>query len=840
VQHSDAATVDKRDAAAQTPDTALRDWPARAQGKQVSWPTVVLFLFLLALSGLVSVPAEASCERELAIVVADSAANLAARVLREEVKLRSGCRWELRTKRPPSVTGVVYVGVGQLPQTAPVTLRRILHTLPEPGPEGFRLVVRGRPVLVAAVVGADARGALYGVGRLLRKLALRPGRVEFPDSLALSTTPAHRIRGVQMTYHPTTNTYDAWVPEQFERYVRDLVLFGANSVEILGAGADGRYVGPLMKLPPEQMMVEQARILARYNLDVWLFYPNRRKSFRDPDVAAKELRARAEVFRSLPRLDHVFVPGGDPGEVPVGELFPWLDRVAEVLRRFHPKADIWVSPQNPHATSAWLDTFVQNVNRKPKWLGGVVYGPWVALPLPELRRRVRPDVPIRRYPDITHTISCQYPVPRWDVAWALTLGREPINPRPRAIKRIENVFHDLVAGGIPYSEGVNDDVNKFVWLDQAWDPKTPVLETLRDYARLFISPEWDEALAKGFLALEANWQGALLANENVETTRLQWETLEKCVPSRVRRNFRFQMGLLRALCDALVRRRLIWDTAREERALQLLRQARVLGAEAALQEAEACLLEQEADDPVRELRRRCWALGDSLFRGIGLQLSVTRYGAASRERGAFLDALDEPLNNVRWLLARFREARARPTEEERVRAIDRILHWCDPGPGGFYDDLGSWQSWTRVVAATDWWEDPGTFFTPRVSFTTGLRRDEVPWGKQRGIEGPAVRLSWWRQLTTLYRTPLRLRYANLDPHAAYRLRVNVLGRFRSRMKLVADSTWVIHDFLRRERGFLREFDVPKEATADGELLLEWTCPDGDRGAQVAEVWLIRK
>ena len=824
--------------------SSLRDAPVGTACRlSKRFPRLRSCLFLLSVALLVAVwvPASAGIGwPKVSIVVGDSSAALAARVLREEVALRSGCRWSVRRRWPRTAEAVVYVGVGDLPGTAPTFLRQALAALPKPGSEGFRLVVRRSPVQTVVVVGADARGALYGVGRLLRKLRLGQGRVDFPDSLAVSTTPEHRIRGVQVSYHPTTNTYDAWLPEQFERYVRDLLLFGANSVEILATGPDGRYAGPLMKLPPEQMMVEQARILARYDVDVWLFYPNRRKSFRDPKVAAEELRARAVVFGSLPRLNHVFVPGGDPGELPVEELFPWLERVAEVLHRFHPEADIWVSPQNPHATHAWLDCFVQNVNRNPEWLGGVVYGPWVAMSLPELRQRVRPDVPIRRYPDITHTISCQYPVPRWDLAWALTLGREPINPRPRAIKRIENLFHGDVVGAIAYSEGVNDDVNKFVWLDQAWDPHTPVVETLRDYARLFVDPDCDDALAQGLLALEENWQGPLLSNEHVAVTRCQWEDLARCASPAMRRNFRFQMGLLRALYDDLVRRRLLGDTEREARALEALRRAPELGSRVALEMAEEILLSGTRGDAFDELRQRCWALGDSLFHSVGLQLSVVRYGAAWRERGAFLDAMDEPLNNVRWLLAQFDRVRARKTEAERQQTIERILRWCDPGPGGFYDDLGSWESWRRVLVRPDWRDDPGTFFTPRVSFTTGLRRDEIPWVKRRGIDGPAVRLSWMRQVATLYHTPLRLCYEDLDSRGSYRLRVNVLGRFRSRMKLVADSTWVIHNFLGREGGFLREFDVPKEATADGKLVLEWTCPDGDRGAQVAEVWLIRE
>ena len=50
------------------------------------------------------------------------------------------------------------------------------------------------------------------------------------------------------------------------------------------------------------------------------------------------------------------------------------------------------------------------------------------------RRQIREIVPrrypIRGYPDITHSMRCEYAVPDWDLAYPLTEGREVINPRP--------------------------------------------------------------------------------------------------------------------------------------------------------------------------------------------------------------------------------------------------------------------------------------------------------------------------------------------------------------------------------------------------------------------------
>ena len=108
---------------------------------------------------------------------------------------------------------------------------------------------------------------------------------------------------------------------------------------------------------------------------------------------------------------------------------------------------------------------------EPAWLSGVVFGPQVRVSLPELRKAVPSRYPIRDYPDITHSLRCQYPVPDWDVAYALTEGREVINPRPRDESAIFHAFADRTIGFITYSEGCNDDVNKVVWSALGWDPR---------------------------------------------------------------------------------------------------------------------------------------------------------------------------------------------------------------------------------------------------------------------------------------------------------------------------------------------------------------------------------
>src|SRR5205814_3789010 len=139
----------------------------------------------------------------------------------------------------------------------------------------------------------------------------------------------------------------------------------------------------------------------------------------------------------------------------------------ENLRRYHPKGQMWVSPQS--FTQAWLEEFFEILKPEPAWLTGIVFGPQIRLSLSQLRAAVPSKYPIRHYPDITHSRQCQYPVPGWDMAYAITEAREGINPRPLEQARIFRLLQPHTIGFLTYSEGCNDDVNKIVWSALGWD-----------------------------------------------------------------------------------------------------------------------------------------------------------------------------------------------------------------------------------------------------------------------------------------------------------------------------------------------------------------------------------
>jgi hypothetical protein len=756
-------------------------------------------------------------------------------LLREEIQQRTGIQLRISTEWPENQQSVIAVGqTGQMKILAG-PYSDILENGQTLGIEGFRLVIKEDAILVA---GNDPRGVLYGVGKLLHILRMKPGSISVPKDIHIVTSPRYPIRGHQLGYRPKTNAYDAWSPAQFDQYIRELALFGTNSIEIIPPRTDDDMTSPHMKLAPVDMMIKQSEIIDSYGMDVWVWYPNMGTDYTHPDSIREELQEREDIFKKLKRIDVVFVPGGDPGDLHPDVLFAWLDKVAEVLHKYHPSAKVWVSPQAFRPTTEWLGAFYRNVNLKYPWFGGVVFGPWVKTPLPEIRKIVDQAIPIRRYPDITHSISCQYPVKDWDLAFAMTLGRECYNPRPVAEKMIHNVLDEFAGGSISYSEGINDDLNKFIWSGQDWDPETPVIETLREYCRLFIHPDVSEDVAQAILALERNWQGPLIANKSVEITLKQWESIENQLPPDVVKNYRFQMGLLRAYYDAYIRERLIHETALESEAREVLRDASNVTSLEKMKAAES-ILNQTWNKPVaQDYKKRCWEIADYLFEVIGSQTSVKRHKAQSG-RGDFMDYIDTPLSNVIWLLSQFEKIRQIKDEQARLAAIDKLLDRENPGTGGFYDNLGQSIETPRLDEYPAWQEDPGSLRSPRVSFGAGLRGAEwVHTVQAKGFDGSAIPLAWMNQITTLYETPLNIVYENLDPDSGYTLRVAYTGRFRSKIQLTADDKFQIHEMMETGTTPVNEFPIPSEATGDGRLKLTWTCPEGQRGAQVAELWLM--
>lgn len=700
-------------------------------------------------------------------------------------------------------------------------------------PEGYLLrTLPGKNTV--EVIGADERGVLFGVGRLLRELRMEPKRVTLLGALDIASAPAQALRGHQLGYRPKTNSYDAWDVPVWEQYIRDLAVFGTNAIEIMPPRTDDDADSPHFPLPQIEMMAHQSRIADDLGLDVWIWYPAMDKDYSDPATVEAALKEWGEVFAKLPRIDAVFVPGGDPGHTQPRHMFALLEKQTEVLHRTHPNAQMWMSPQS--FTDEWEEEFFELMKAEPKWLSGIVFGPQNRCTLEELRARVPKQYPIRHYPDITHTVRCQFPVPEWDLAYALTEHREPINPRPTDYANVIRRFSEGTIGFITYSEGCNDDVNKIVWSSLGWDPDKPVVDVLREYSRYFIGPKFEEGFAQGLLALERNWRGPLLTNKGVFTTLAQFQAMEKAASPDDLLNWRFQQALYRAYYDAYDARRLSYETELEGRAMDYLRRADTIGAKTAIKLAQEMLKPDDNNPVASDLRARVFELADALYKSIRMQLSVPLYKAIDAGRGANLDYIDVPLNNREWLVARLDEILKTPSDEGQLRALAEITNWTNPGPGGFYDDLGNnalpshvveWPIGDADFKGPAWKQDPEFRTTP----LSGLNFNKPGW-----------RMSWYTCAESRFDMPLVMKYEGLDPKRQYHVKVTYAGDRDANVRLVAGKELEVHGYIKKPlptEPFAA--DLPLEATADGTLTLTFTQEPGGggsgRGCQVAEVWV---
>jgi hypothetical protein len=591
-----------------------------------------------------------------------------------------------------------------------------------------------------------------------------------------------------------------------------------NSIE--GIPFQDERPTPVMKVSRREMNRAISNICARYGMDYWVWTPAE-FDLTNTQLRTAELARYDEFFKDTEELTGIFFPGGDPGHNPPELVLPFLEDVAKRMRPGHPKAKIWISLQ--WFTKDQVNYVYQYLaQEKPEWFGGLVAGP-SGPPIAETRERLSKQYKLRLYPDLTHNVRCQYEVPLWDQAFALTLGREAVNPRPAEYAAIHGLYAAYSDGFISYSDGIHDDVNKTIWSALSWDPNTSVRDILIDYARVYWNPGVAENAADSILALEKNWRGPLVDNGSVEGTLTQWQQLEKKAP-QLEGNWRWQMCLLRAYYDAYIRHRLINETDLEDKANAILAEAGKHGGADKAMAAATGVLNRAVNQPMSpDLRARIVNLCDELFQSIGLQTSLEKYHAIGEERGAVLDFVDYPLNNRWWLEDEFAKIRTLGSETEKVQRLYTLATWEHPGQGSFYDDLGNIAKSPHVAQSLN--IGPQVQREPNASF----------WWWDQGKS--RARLSWQ---TTMW--PRSVIYQGLDPEATYIVRSTGSGQ----QLLRVNGERITPRVTNKQMGESNEFVVPAEYVKARRLVLTWDRPT-DEGhlnwrdkSRIAEVWLIKQ
>ncbi len=675
--------------------------------------------------------------------------------------------------------------------------------------EAFRIDRQGSTVTIRA---AGRRGLIYGAGWILRHSDAL--------SLALSTpvreTPLQEIRGTQIGYRAKNNSYDAWTPAMLRRRIEDFALWGANRIQIVAPVSDDAPSSPVMPVPPQRAVVAMAQAAKDLGVDVALFYP----LLGDYDGGAADQAEAAKLdalLRTLPALDALYFPGGDPGHTTPGRLFPLAKQLASVLRARFPKAELLLSTQGFDAKG--LDAFHAELAKRPSWLSAIFVGPQTRESVATHRKRIGGRYPIEAYPDTAHAMQAQFPVPDWHPAFAMTQGREPVNPRPAAQKAIFDYLKPGIRGAITYSEGINDDWNVHQWLAMGWDGRGDIAA---DYARFYVG---DAAFAAIPAMLEANWRGDPASNAGIDATLKAIDAVHPAVWA----DWRIDLYRYRAVYDELVRERLTRARARQAEALYTLRQTPGIGSDAAVAATRFAYARPEGEDSAA-LYARLTTLADRLRNTAGMQLSVESHGASDWRRGANFDRAMIDLNDRVAVERDMTAALALPTEAERVKALLAIGDRWGMADFALYDDLG----------------DPTN--EPHLARGPGYPGDPQLWNSAIDGVGEHTPDEGWRlaeisYAEALYEQPLRLHYEGLERNRAYRLRYTWAGEsYTLPLALTANGTPLPAPATRSSNRQRVELPVPQALTADGTLDLVWSRSPGmggsGRGRQIAEVWLI--
>lgn len=656
--------------------------------------------------------------------------------------------------------------------------------------------------------GKDFRGALFAAGRLIRELYLGEEYISLPEDILITEAPADELRAQQILNNTQSeDEFMDWEDENdLKAHIDEMLIAGTNGFETTEPELVDDYLE---------------------DLGIDLFIKLKCQEIIDLDTMNDA--GITDFYENIIGIDHITTYGGDAsGAVRPQLFFPYIDRVIPLLLKGQPGAKWWYSNQclEDHAKS--YDDYIFNYFRenRPPFLYGMVYGPWTRRGIPDIRKDLPSRYVIRHFPEICHPRWCQYPIPEWDRIFAIVWPRNhSIYMMPTMMRDIYLANRTHTVGSLPYNHtGTYNDLNKFVWSFAGWNPEASVEEILKVYAKVFFAHDFikhprgknvkdlskeefindvTNYVAEGLQLLEENWTGPLENNTSTEEALAYWQKIADCTGGPDK-NWRVEMFLYKARIDAQIKRKYDLELQLEKEAYDLLRKADEVGLENSIAKAMDKLEEIDSDfQSKEEFHKELDKMGLS-----------DKFG----DRDEIVDNLYTSFNDRYWIEDKLEECK-------NLEDLQSILRYEDAGDDGFYDNLGVPGEQPHLVGQYRWQEDPGFIHSP------------IEWVDPD--DDPDQRHSQLTHALTRYKTPLKMKWCNLDKTAEYRIRVVYNGPFDIRIKCKTDDGHIVHDFIEKSGEDILSFSIPAASTADGNLMLLWSQDTSDimRGVSVSEIWL---
>jgi hypothetical protein len=353
---------------------------------------------------------------------------------------------------------------------------------------------------VVRICGGGAVGLLHGIGRFLRTVTFSHGEID-PSSVPVvpEEAPTRPLRALYLATH-FNNFYQSAPAEEVVRYVEDCALWGYNTIvvwfdrhEHLGI----RSAAAQKEIARLNVILDAARALG---LDVGITmianegYANSPVELRadhragqngyhtEPydhyhveicpsqpgaiDLIVTEALEVIDAFQQRGPVRHVILWPYDQGGCTCEACAPWgahgflvaAESIARRVRERHPDIDIILS-------TWYFDRFIDGewsgldeaFSPRPDWVDCLLGGDFGGLPFPEYPRvhGVPGDLPMISFPEVS--MNGMRP---WGAIGA--------NVRAREITEMWREVGPILDGGVVYSEGIFEDLNKAVIAQLMW------------------------------------------------------------------------------------------------------------------------------------------------------------------------------------------------------------------------------------------------------------------------------------------------------------------------------------------------------------------------------------
>ena len=419
------------------------------------------------------------------------------------------------------------------------------------------------------IKASDSLGLFYGIGKMLHS-----GKW-VNDTFC--PTPTNGIESPDCTFRATYvarhfyNFYDVAPMDEIERYLEDLLLWGQNTVILtLSTAGAKNYDDPLF-IKAYEKIEEISSVSKELGLKIGVLMGNCLFTDIPEEIRALpplQIRYRGNLgnkicpskkggmeylkkhwtrqLKGLSSLDYIITWPYDEGGCGCSECTPWgSNKFCDMTKELYSLAKEKF-PDVKIGMSTWVFDFPED---EGEYAG--------------LFRRLNGDMSFvsflmtdshHDFPKYPLEHSCPRPIINFPEIsmWSLyPWGGLGANPLPKRFQGIWDSSKHILNGGLPYSEGIYEDISKVQCLGYYWNKDKTYREILSEYINYEFSGKVTEDALTLMEIIEENHTNIATGKDPVKLTETKAlaEKIDTLLSERAKKSWRWRILYIRAILD---------------------------------------------------------------------------------------------------------------------------------------------------------------------------------------------------------------------------------------------------------------------------------------------------